>query len=570
MLTCAHSFAPPPAAGPLNTRLDSTATATTAATDGDAKDKNDDSRVEVAPVSSEDSYERVPEKQILHERTHPQYTAKNWSTWAKWQVLIGMLLVQISQNYNASVFMSASGQLTEKFNITEATYRVAQAIFLIMYAFGCELWAPFSEEFGRKPMIQASMSLVNLTILVIAFAPSWPTVFAMRAVGGLASAGGSVTLGMVADMFLPEDQFQAVAFTCFGSVVGSVIPPIVGGTVVAKYDGLACIWIAFSIGVFTQLVHLCLPETRPEVLLDRQAKKMRKAIPSSTIQGPIESRGTLRQRLDLKYMVELMWRPYKFLITEPIVWSLSLLSGFSDSLIFSGLDAFGIILKKWTFSGPQIGFSFLGLLIGYLLGYAITAMHFALNPGRKDKNNAVPEQRMFLLLYTVLGMPIGLLGWAFCSLGPEENVPWIAALLFIVIIGIANYAIYLHTIDYLVAAYGPYAASATGGNGFCRDFLAGLAALYTVPFYNRFEDKGNWMTVIPTAILAGIGFVLVIGVYAVFFKGRWLRNRSPYATQLEGERAEDAAIAVGGRSGDVEMVTTGPARRAGFVPNEAK
>lgn len=30
-------------------------------------------------------------------------------------------------------------------------------------------------------------------------------------------------------------------------------------------------------------------------------------------------------------------------------------------------------------------------------------------------------------------------------------------------------------------AYGPYAASATGGNGFARDFLAGIAALYSVP-----------------------------------------------------------------------------------------
>ena len=45
-------------------------------------------------------------------------------------------------------------------------------------------------------------------------------------------------------------------------------------------------------------------------------------------------------------------------------------------------------------------------------------------------------------------------------------------------IGIANFAIYGATIDYLIASYGPYSASATGGNGFCRDFLAGIAALY--------------------------------------------------------------------------------------------
>lgn len=45
------------------------------------------------------------------------------------------------------------------------------------------------------------------------------------------------------------------------------------------------------------------------------------------------------------------------------------------------------------------------------------------------------------------------------------------------IIGIANYSIYMATIDYMICAYGPYSASATGGNGWSRDFLAGVLTL---------------------------------------------------------------------------------------------
>lgn len=44
-----------------------------------------------------------------------------------------------------------------------------------------------------------------------------------------------------------------------------------------------------------------------------------------------------------------------------------------------------------------------------------------------------------------------------------------------------QFAIYMATIDYMVASYGPYAASATGGNALARDFLAGVAAMYSVP-----------------------------------------------------------------------------------------
>lgn len=39
----------------------------------------------------------------------------------------------------------------------------------------------------------------------------------------------------------------------------------------------------------------------------------------------------------------------------------------------------------------------------------------------------------------------------------------------------------LLTVISMIAAYGPYAASATGGNGVARDFLAGIAAIYSTP-----------------------------------------------------------------------------------------
>lgn len=37
------------------------------------------------------------------------------------------------------------------------------------------------------------------------------------------------------------------------------------------------------------------------------------------------------------------------------------------------------------------------------------------------------------------------------------------------------------TIDYMIASYGPYSASATGGNALARDVLAGVAAMYSTP-----------------------------------------------------------------------------------------
>lgn len=86
------------------------------------------------------------------------------------------------------------------------------------------------------------------------------------------------------------------------------------------------------------------------------------------------------------------------------------------------------------------------------------------------------------------------------------------------------------TIDYMVAAYGPYSASATGGNGFARDFLAGILTWCASPYYNAFPGKFGLQ--IANTILAGISLILVGATFVIYFKGPSMRRRSPFAQSL--------------------------------------
>jgi MFS family permease len=88
--------------------------------------------------------------------------------------------------------------------------RLGMTAFLIPYPTGYELWAPWSEELGRWPIMQASLSLTNISILVCALATNFKTVIGGRVMGGMSSTGGSVTMGMVADIFPAEEQHFAV------------------------------------------------------------------------------------------------------------------------------------------------------------------------------------------------------------------------------------------------------------------------------------------------------------------------------------------------------------------------
>lgn len=110
------------------------------------------------------------------------------------------------------------------------------------------------------------------------------------------------------------------------------------------------------------------------------------------------------------------------------------------------------------------------------------------------------------------------------------------------------------TIDYMIAAYGPYSASATGGNGLARDFLAGVAAMYAMPckcsahlmssqrrlttvaVYTNIPTFGRLHLVWPTVILGCLAGLVTIPIFVFYWKGPQIRARSKFAQSLATER----------------------------------
>ena len=117
--------------------------------------------------------------------------------WKKWTILTVIFFVQLSMNFNTSLYSNGLGGISEEFGVSMQAARCGAMIFLVLYAFGCELWAPWSEELGRWPILQLSLTLVNIWQLPVALGHNFATIMVGRALGGLSSAGGSVTLGMI-------------------------------------------------------------------------------------------------------------------------------------------------------------------------------------------------------------------------------------------------------------------------------------------------------------------------------------------------------------------------------------
>lgn len=86
--------------------------------------------------------------------------------------------------------------------------------------------------------MQLSLFFVNIWALGCALAPNYASIVVFRVLGGFSSAGGSVTLAYIADMFEAEVQGQAVAFVVLSSVGGSVLGPIFGESAIVDCQAL--------------------------------------------------------------------------------------------------------------------------------------------------------------------------------------------------------------------------------------------------------------------------------------------------------------------------------------------
>ncbi|KAF1942944.1 hypothetical protein EJ02DRAFT_502493 [Clathrospora elynae] len=213
----------------------------------------------------------------------------------------------------------------------------------------------------------ASLSLTNINILICALANDFVMMTGGRILGGLLSAGSSVAMGML------------------------------------------------ILVVATQVLHLVIAkESRATVLLDRAAKKQRK-MGRSKVWGPNEGK-RWKERFNLREIATAMLWPFQMLITEPIVFFLSLLSGFADALIFS----YGYMFEKWKFTPMNILLVLVALAVSYAIRYFT---FFPVAP----------------LLYHVFLLLIGLFICAFVATGPP--LQWAGIVVASVLVGIANFAI---------------------------------------------------------------------------------------------------------------------------------
>ena len=120
-------------------------------------------------------------------------------------------------------------------------------------------------------------------------------------------------------------------------------------------------------GVQLALVAFLVPETYHPVLLRNKARKIRKDSGDEKWQAPIE----VMDRSIIQTIISSIYRPFLLLALEPMCLNLCLFSALLLGVLYLFFGAFNIVfMTNHDFQLWQVGLSFLGMLVGMLVGIA--------------------------------------------------------------------------------------------------------------------------------------------------------------------------------------------------------
>lgn len=135
----------------------------------------------------------------------------------------------------------------QAFRISSSQTAWIGSSFALCYALGCLLYGPFSDRYGRKVFLMASIIGLTIVTFAIGFVNSYVGLIVLRGIQGLvAAAFAPISLVYAGEMFPPHRRLTAVGFISSGLFMAGIVGQVFSGFV-NDYWGWHAIFIVLGI-----------------------------------------------------------------------------------------------------------------------------------------------------------------------------------------------------------------------------------------------------------------------------------------------------------------------------------
>jgi DHA1 family bicyclomycin/chloramphenicol resistance-like MFS transporter len=163
------------------------------------------------------------------------------------------------------IFVPALPALAQSLGVSVNAGQFALTTYFVGLAGGILFWGPFSDRFGRKPVLLAGLAIMLATSVAASLMESIAGVAAARLLQGVAASSGAVVVrSIVRDLYVHE---QAARMLARVTIVFSIIPvasPLLGAQLAGNWGWQSVFWtLAASAAVLFAATALYLGETAP-------------------------------------------------------------------------------------------------------------------------------------------------------------------------------------------------------------------------------------------------------------------------------------------------------------------
>lgn len=429
----------------------------------------------------------------------------------------------LTSAFASSIFSAAAAPVSLRYDVPAEVGLLGVSLYVLGFAFGPTLWAPFSELKGRRPPLVIGMFGFSVFSIGSATGKDIQTILICRFFAGFF---GACPLAVVAAVFsdLFDNRTRGVAITIFSMSVftGPLLSPFIGGFIVESHLGWR--WTQYLVTIMGFVAFfldlLLLEETYPPVILVAKAAELRRRTRNWGIHAKQEE-----IEIDFRELITKNFsRPMRLLFFEPIVTLLSIYMAFIYGILYLFLTAYPIVFRGvHGFGAGESGLTFFGMIVGQLLAGTTVLLQQPWYVRKLKANHGVPvpEWRLPSVIAGAVFFAAGIFwfGWS----GYRAEVHWIVPTLSGLFTGFGIMSIFLQALNYLVDSYLMFAASAIAGNTFLRSLAGAGFPLFA---QKMFDGMGiQW-----ASTLLGCLAALMVPIPLIFWLyGHKIRARSAYA-----------------------------------------